>query len=74
MTLVIACETIKEEVLYAADKVKCQFPILWMPSSLHKFPNKLQRQLQEQINSSECDVFVNRKIPHILIEISPTYS
>lgn len=55
MTLVIACETIKEEVLYAADKVKCQFPILWMPSSLHKFPNKLQRQLQEQINSSECE-------------------
>jgi hypothetical protein len=50
MTLVIACETIKEEALYVADKVKCQFPFLWMPSSLHKFPNKLQHQLQEQID------------------------
>lgn len=51
MTLVIACETIKEEVLYAADQVKYQSPISWMSSSLHKFPNRLPHQLQEQINS-----------------------
>lgn len=47
---VIACETIKDEILYVANKVKCQFPISWLSSSLHKFPKKLQLQLQEEID------------------------
>lgn len=50
MTTVIACETIKDEILYAARKVKCQYPFIWFSSSLHKFPDKLQRQLQDEID------------------------
>ncbi len=53
MTTVIACETIKDEIMCAADKVQCKYPFLWMPSSLHKYPERLRLKLQEEID--KCD-------------------
>ncbi len=53
MTTVIACETIKDEIMYVASEVKCPYPFSWTASSLHKFPEKLQHQLQEEIDNCE---------------------
>jgi hypothetical protein len=53
MTTVIACETIKDEIMYVADKLQCKHPFLWMPSSLHKYPERLRHRLQEEID--KCD-------------------
>ena len=53
MTAVIACETIKDEIMYVARKVECPYPFSWTASSLHKFPERLQRQLQGEIDKCE---------------------
>jgi hypothetical protein len=50
MTTAIACETIKDEILYVSRKVDCHFPFFWLPSALHKFPDKLRYQLQSEID------------------------
>lgn len=50
MTTAIACETIKDEILYVSSKVDCHFPFIWLPSALHKFPDKLRYQLQSEID------------------------
>ncbi len=51
--LVIACSTIQEEVRKAMAKAKKEYPIIWMDSSLHEFPEKLSTALQEEINKIE---------------------
>ena len=56
MTTAIACETIKDEILYVSSKVKCQFPFSWLSSALHKFPDKLRYELQKEI-----DQYVNEE-------------
>jgi len=55
MTTVIACETIKDEIIYVANKVQCKYPFLWMPSSLHKYPERLRHELQKEIDKCDQD-------------------
>lgn len=49
--LLIACETIKDEITKAIDKVECTNDIVWMNASLHNEPNQLRSELQKVIDS-----------------------
>lgn len=50
-TLIIACNTIVEELNMACSEVKCEYPIMWIESGLHLQPNSLKKRLQEELNS-----------------------
>lgn len=50
-TLIIACNTIVEELNMACIEVKCEYPILWIESGLHTQPCCLKKRLQGVLNS-----------------------
>lgn len=49
-TLVIACNTIADELNLAVKETGCDYPILWIASGLHMQPDSLKKRLQEELN------------------------
>lgn len=48
--VIIACNTIKDEVNKVIEEEGIDYPVIWIESGLHNFPDKLREKLQEQIN------------------------
>lgn len=53
--LLIACETLHDEVLLALKKTNMDMEIRWMPNKLHDQPEYLKEALQDEINRVEND-------------------
>lgn len=51
--IVIACETLKDELTGAVNKTGCHLPIIWVDSVYHTDPEKLREKLQQEINYAE---------------------
>lgn len=51
-TAVIACETIRDELLKVKEEIKCGYPVLWLPSGLHNTPDKLRSTLSERMKEN----------------------
>ena len=52
----IACKTIENELLAAMEQVDCHFPVLWLESGLHNWPDKLRNRIQELLDQCQgCD-------------------
>lgn len=49
-TLIVACQTIGDELKMAVDETKCNYPILWIESGLHIDPESLRKRLQEELD------------------------
>jgi len=49
-TVVLACNTIRDEVERAAREVGCPYPFVWVESGLHLRPDDLRRRLQEELD------------------------
>lgn len=49
-TLIVACNTIKDELNMAINKTDCQYPILWIDSGLHMYPDSLRKRLQDELD------------------------
>lgn len=49
-TLVVACHTIADELNMAMSECNCSYPILWIESGLHLYPNSLKNRIQEELN------------------------
>lgn len=49
-TVVVACETIKNELLQAMDNAGKDYQILWIESGLHIVPQNLHKRLQDLLN------------------------
>lgn len=49
-TVIIACETIRQELLAAVERTGCSFEILWLESGLHNWPKKLQGRIRELLD------------------------
>lgn len=49
-TIVIACKTIEQELLASMEETGCEYPVLWLESGLHNWPDKLRNRLQELLN------------------------
>jgi len=50
MNVIVACETIRQELEKAIADTGCPYPVLWLDSSYHEFPNKLRDALQETLD------------------------
>ena len=46
-TIIVACETIEDELRFAMDKVNVSYPVKWLESGLHIIPKKLNAALSE---------------------------
>ena len=49
--LLIACETLKDEIHKVMDLHQLEIPVHWMGNSLHAAPDRLREALQEVLNS-----------------------
>jgi hypothetical protein len=48
--IVIACETLRDELQSAMRSAGARYDILWIESGLHNYPKKLQSRLQETLD------------------------
>ncbi len=49
-TLIVACNTIRNELEKAARECECPYGIEWVDSGLHLVPESLRRRLQEELD------------------------
>jgi len=49
-TVVLACNTIRDELEKAAREVGCPYPFRWVESGLHLVPDSLRIRLQEELD------------------------
>lgn len=49
-TIVIACQTIEDEIDAINRTLPVPFPIVWVESGLHNFPDKLKVRIQQEID------------------------
>jgi len=49
-TVVIACQTIEDEINAINSTLPVPFPIVWVESGLHNFPDKLKERLQQEVD------------------------
>ena len=45
--VIVACETLRDELLAAFDQSGGELPVIWVESGLHNVPKKLKARLQE---------------------------
>lgn len=50
-SIVVCCETIRDELTMAMKEIGCDYPVIWIESGLHNFPNRLKDRLQETLDS-----------------------
>jgi len=48
--VIVACHTISDEVNKVIEEERIDYPVIWIESGLHNFPDTLREKLQEQIN------------------------
>lgn len=54
--ILIACETIRDEINYAMELTGVEYDIRWLESGLHNFPDLLRQKLLEQLDAlQDCD-------------------
>ncbi|WP_027363909.1 DUF1638 domain-containing protein [Desulfotruncus alcoholivorax] len=58
--VVIACQTLSDELELAMQETGCRFPVIWVESDYHNDPSQLRTKLQEEIDSQ-------RNIDNILL-------
>lgn len=48
--IIVACQTIADEINQALVETGVDYPVIWVESGLHNFPETLRSKLQEQIS------------------------
>lgn len=48
--VIVACKTLEQELLASMEEASCHYPILWLESGLHNWPDKLQCHVQESLD------------------------
>jgi hypothetical protein len=59
--LLLACNTIREEICAVAEKLKAEIPMVFLEAGLHIFPERLHQRLQAEIDG------VDDVVSHILL-------
>lgn len=54
-TKLIACKTLGDELRLVMGRLHLDYEIVWIESGLHNTPNKLNKRLQEELDSISCD-------------------
>jgi hypothetical protein len=47
---IVACETLKQELLAVMEKRGCDYPVIWVDAGKHTWPDKLRVAVQEAID------------------------
>lgn len=48
-TVALACQTLRDEIMFVIRDLEIQYPVLWIESMQHNNPQKLNQCIQEQI-------------------------
>lgn len=48
--IILACSTLREELELVMDRISCSYPIEWVDSGLHVWPDKLKVEIQKKLN------------------------
>lgn len=48
--IAVACNTLKDEVQIVVEDLNVNYPILWVDSGMHNFPDKLNKAIQDIID------------------------
>ena len=56
-TILIACETIEDEVNDSLERLKLDYPVVWLEGGLHNSPDRLRTRLQTVLDEADgqCD-------------------
>jgi hypothetical protein len=54
-TYIIACETLKGELTKSMEEEDCKWPVLWIDSGKHAWPDKLRSAVQEAVDGISRD-------------------
>lgn len=55
-TIIISCQTLKNELLAAREKTGCDYEIIWIDAHLHNLKDKLKSTLQNILDQADsCD-------------------
>lgn len=54
-TVVIACRTIEDELMYAIRETGVDCPVLWVESGLHNVPDSLHKRLEEMLADVDAE-------------------
>ncbi len=57
-TVILACNTLSEELALAMKETKKNYPIVWVASGLHNNPDLLKEGLQDELDKLENTKFV----------------
>jgi hypothetical protein len=49
-TCIVACETLKQELLAVMEKRGCDYPVIWVDAGKHTWPDKLRVSVQEAVD------------------------
>lgn len=50
-TVILACNTIRDELEKTAHETKCEYPFIWIESGLHLNPDSLRRRMQQELDA-----------------------
>ena len=49
-TVILACNTIRDELEKSALAADCRHPFIWIESGLHLVPDSLRKRVQEELD------------------------
>jgi len=52
-TVILACNTIRDELEKVARETNCEYPFVWIASGLHLKPDSLRRRVQDELDAIE---------------------
>ena len=52
-TVILACKTLKHEIEKACEKHNIDYPIHWIESGLHNYPEKLHKYIQDELDNMQ---------------------
>jgi hypothetical protein len=53
-TVLVACQTIEDEIQAGLERFSLSYPIIWLEGGLHNSPDKLRKRVQEILDSVQC--------------------
>ncbi len=48
-TIILACSTLRQELELVMEKISCKYPVEWVDSGLHVFPDKLKKEVHRKL-------------------------
>lgn len=48
--IILACQTIADELKLAINLTGVDYPVLWVESGLHNYPERLRKRIQQELD------------------------